>query len=60
MKAEKYLLDYMTSRSISVEQVESDTGINMKGLSDGKKDLMADEFLQLCVYLGVRPEDIQT
>ena len=60
MKAEKYLLDYMMSRSITMEQVESDTGINMREFSDGKKDLMADEFLQLCVYLGVRPEDIQT
>ncbi|MCM1499997.1 MAG: helix-turn-helix transcriptional regulator [Clostridium sp.] len=60
MKAEKYILDYMMNRSISVEQVECDTGINLRELSNGKKDLMADEFLQLCVYLGVRPEDILT
>lgn len=58
MKTEKYLLEHMNSHHIPVKQVENDVGINMEQLVREEKDLKADEFLSLCVYLGIEPEEI--
>lgn len=58
MKAEKYLLDYIVNHNITLEQIKKDTGINIGDLADGKEELMADEFIKLCIYLGVDPDDV--
>lgn len=58
MKTEKYLLEHITSHHIPVEQVENDIGINIEQLVREERDLKADEFLTLCVYLGITPEEI--
>lgn len=58
MKAEKYLLDYIVSHHISLEQVENDTGINIEQRVKEKQDLIAGEFLNLCTYLGITPEEV--
>lgn len=58
MKAEKYLLDYMIKTNIPMERVKKDVGIDVQALVNSKKELMADEFIQLCIYLGVNPDDM--
>lgn len=58
MKAEQYLLDYMEKSNITIECVQNEIGINMAELANGKGELMADEFIRLCIYLGVDPDDV--
>ena len=58
MKAEKYLLDYMLQNSISVKQMELETGINIEDIVVKEQELIADDFISLCLYLGVNPDDI--
>ena len=58
MKAEKYLLKHVMQHNISMEQVEKETGIDMQKLKEGHQELMADDFIALCIYLGVNPDEI--
>ena len=58
MKAEKYLLDYVVNHDISITQIEKDIGINIERRVREKKDLIASEFLTLCTYLGITPEEV--
>lgn len=58
MKAEKYLYQHIVQHNISIEQIEFDTGIHIKDIVDNQKELMADEFITLCVYLGITPEEV--
>lgn len=58
MKAEKYLFDYMIKSNIPMERVKKDVGIDVQALVSSKTELMADEFIQLCIYLGVNPDDM--
>lgn len=58
MKAEKYLLEHIMRHDISMEKVEQDTGINVKKVLYEEKELQADDFFSLCVYLGVTPDEI--
>lgn len=58
MKTEKYLLQHIVNNHISLEQIENDTGINIEQMVRRKKDLRAGEFLALCTYLGITPEEI--
>lgn len=58
MKAEKYLLQHVLEHHISSQKVEADTGINIEKLVSEKKELVADEFLRLCIYLQVTPEEV--
>ena len=58
MKAEKYLLDYIVSHNIPIAQIENDIGINIENRVNEKQDLMASEFLTLCTYLGITPEEV--
>lgn len=58
MKAEKYLLDYIIKSNIPMERVKKDVGIDVQALVSSKTELMADEFIQLCIYLGVNPDDM--
>jgi len=58
MKAEKYLLQHVLEHQISSQKIEADTGINIEKVVSEKQELMADDFLRLCVYLDVTPEEI--
>ncbi len=58
MKAEKYLLNYIINSNLSTEQVKSDIGIDIAEVVHNNDELMAEEFLKMCVYLGINPEDV--
>lgn len=58
MKAEKYLLDYVVNHDISIAQIEKDIGINIEKRVNEEQDLIASEFLMLCTYLGITPEEV--
>lgn len=59
MKAENYLLQYILDHNISLAKIEDDTGINLNGVVSKGKDLLADEFVILCVYLGISPDEVK-
>lgn len=58
MKAEKYLMNYIEQSNISTGQVKADLGIDMDMLMKQQQELLADEFIQLCLYLGVNPDEV--
>ena len=54
------MVRYIRSNNIEVEQVAKDTHISASKLRGETKDrLMGAEFLELCHYLNVKPEDFQ-
>ncbi len=57
MKAEKYLLKYMTQSNMNLEDVRNDLGFDVTKLRENE-ELLADEFVRLCVYLGINPDDV--
>lgn len=58
MKAEKYLLDYMKKSNIVSEHVKAEIGIDIEAIVNNNGELMADEFIRMCIYLGVNPDDV--
>lgn len=55
----EYLIEYLKDCHISPETVSAATGIDAYKLKDGcLRPLTAEEFLELCVYLKIRPEDV--
>ena len=50
-KVTDYIISYLKEENLTAVQVARETGI-------AKQKLDADEFLRLCVYLHLRPEDI--
>ena len=59
MNATKRLANYIAQQHISPERVAKDTGVAMEKLvPETKETLEAGEFLELCLYLGIRPEDM--
>lgn len=58
MKAEQYILNYMTEHDVLNEKVKQETGIDMVEITKDNKELLADDFLKLCMYLGITPEEI--
>ena len=54
------IVQYIHNSNIEVEQVARDTNISASKLrGETKERLMAAEFLELCHYLNVKPEDFQ-
>lgn len=54
------IVHYISSNNIAVEQIAKDTHISASKLRGETKDrLMSAEFLTLCHYLNVKPEDFQ-
>ncbi len=54
------MVQYIADNKIEVEQVAKDTHISASKLRGETRDrLMAAEFLELCRYLNVKPEDFQ-
>ncbi len=57
MKAEKYLFEYMRQSNINLVDVQNDLGIDITKL-ERNEELLADEFVRLCVYFGISPDDV--
>ena len=60
----KALIKYIKEKEISTSQISKDTGIWEKKLTDEnvtKTDVVftASEFLELCSYLHLKPEDLR-
>lgn len=54
-----YMAEYLEKNGISTEETGDIVGIPTEKLEKGSgKALTAEEFLELCVYLKIRPEDV--
>lgn len=58
MKAEKYIIHYLREHNIAYDKIKQDIGIDMYKVENRNIDLLADDFLRLCLYLGLTPEEI--
>lgn len=58
MYAEEYILRHMEKCEISKDKVKEDTGIDFYKIEEKKLELTAGEFIELCMYLSLSPEDI--
>ena len=55
----EYILQYMKEHHILSSTLSRETGISVEKLvPEYKEALLADEFLRLCVYLKLSPEEI--
>lgn len=55
----EYMIHYMEQNHMESKKVASETGISKEKLTKGYQEpLFADEFLTLCVYFGIRPEEV--
>ena len=58
-KVTDYIISYVLEHQIPCEALAKETGVPMDKLMPGYQEpLLADEFLKICVYLKLRPEDI--
>lgn len=56
----KKITEYMKIHQIPMEQTAKDLRIDIQALQSGKKgSLSAGEFLDLCHYLNVKPEELK-
>ena len=55
----KALIKYIKEKEISTSQISKDTGIWEKKLTDENVTFTASEFLELCSYLHLKPEDLR-
>lgn len=56
----KRVVKYISDNHISINQIAKATNIPVKKLVEGGQELNATEFLELCFFLNVRPEDFMT
>lgn len=53
--------DYIRDRGISIKKISADTGVSYVALYDSlgnknrKRELRDEEFLKVCIFLGVDP-----
>lgn len=58
-KVTDYIIGYLESYGIPAESVSKEVDIPQEKLKAGyRRPLSAEEFLELCIYLGIRPEDV--
>lgn len=55
----KRVAEYIKSNKLSVRQISQDTGVSEDKLLNKSEPLNATEFLEICSYLNVRPEDMR-
>ena len=53
------LVEYIKQNNISIEQISKDTGVSGFKLSKTDVGFTASEFLELCSYLHLKPEDLR-
>ena len=51
--------ELLEEKEISTSQISKDTGIWEKKLTDENVTFTASEFLELCSYLHLKPEDLR-
>jgi len=55
-----YFLNYFEKNRMNSKEISEKTGIKSHKLSkEYKTPLTAEEFLRLCVFLGISPEEIR-
>ena len=55
-----YFLEYFEKNRININEISEKTGIKKHKLSkEYKTPLTAEEFLRLCVFLQISPEEIR-
>ena len=55
----EFFLDYFEKNKIKIQWISEKTGILEEKLSkDYKEPLTAEEFLKLCLFLSIQPEEI--
>ena len=55
----KQIVNYIKVNNLSVSRISIDTGIDEEKLLGNMEPFSAAEFLELCFYLNVRPEDFR-
>ena len=59
-KVTDYMIAYLEKNKIEPEFAARSTGISAEKLRRGyRSPLDADDFLTLCIYLGIRPEEVR-
>lgn len=53
------ITQYIKNNQISVIQVANDTGIPKEKIESEELSFNATEFLEICSYLHIRPEDMK-
>lgn len=60
-KVTDYMIRYIEENRIDAETLAAHAGIDAGKLrEDYEKPLDAEEFLSLCAYLGIKPEQVQS
>lgn len=55
----QYLADFMEKNKISVEDISEKLNIPVNAIIPGTREkLDSDDFLKICSYLNIRPEEI--
>ena len=55
-----YFLEYFEKNRINIDEISEKTGIKMHKFSkEYKTPLTAEEFLRLCVFLKISPEEVR-
>ena len=57
--ASKNIIKYIRENNISSEEIENKIGIKQTKLLDEDTVFMASEFLELCSYLKLKPENMR-
>ena len=57
--ASKNIITYIRENNISTEELENKIGIKQTKLLDEDTVFMASEFLELCSYLKLKPENMR-
>lgn len=55
----KIIAEYIKENKLSVSQISMDTGVPIDKLLNKSEPLNAAEFLEVCSYLNLRPEDMR-
>lgn len=58
MKAEQYLLNYIEQSHISKDWVREVIGVDLEIIIEEQQDMDADDFIRMCLLLGVNPDDV--
>lgn len=59
MSVSEKVINYIKLNNISVSRIAKDTGIEEEKLLGDKLPFNATEFLELCFYLNVNPEEFR-
>lgn len=55
----KKIAEYIEENELSVRKIADDTGVSEEKLLNKSRPLNATEFLEICSYLNLRPEDMR-